>query len=111
MDWWSKVREFKIGGTIWWWYLYPLKWGSFLRGTYQKEEVPFEFCEIVVYRSLMCTDCVEQGKCVACGCNIPEKMMDLKADCEIGSWDATTTEQWIEYKKRTGLKFTIEYGG
>lgn len=105
-----KIKEAKLFGTIWWYWVYPPKWGSYLRGTYNIENVPFEFCEIVVYRSLMCPNCIKAGSCVNCGCNIPDKMMDLETDCAIGSWNSMTIEQWRDYKKRTGLKFSIEYG-
>lgn len=105
-----KIIEYKIFGIIWWWYLYPVKWGAFLRGTFMKEEVPFEYCEIVLYRSLMCEQCIKEGKCIDCGCNIPDKMMDLESGCSMSLWDQTTVEEWKEYKKRTGLKFEIVYG-
>lgn len=111
MDFIKRVKKAKLFGVTWWYWFYPLKWGSFLRGTYNKDSVPFEFCEIVVYRSLMCPDCMKNGSCIVCGCDVPAKMMDLSADCEINNWNATTVEQWREYKKRTGLKFKVEYGG
>ncbi len=110
MDYWSAIKNVKIFGTIWWWYLYPLKWGAFLRGTYQKEQVPFELCEIVVYRSIMCKPCLDAGHCLDCGCKMPDKMMDLQSECSEAKWDAITIDQWKEYKKRTGLKFEITYG-
>lgn len=105
-----RLQKGKIFGVIWWWYLYPIKWGAFLRGTYQAGEIPFELCEIVVYRSIMCRPCLEAGNCVDCGCKLPEKFMDLASNCSIGSWDATTIREWREYKERVKLKFEIEYG-
>lgn len=106
----ERIKKAKLFGTIWWWYFYPVKWGSFLRGTYQADEVPFELCEIVIYRAIMCEDCIKNFACVDCGCNMPDKMFDLEAECSLGKWDATTIEKWKEYKKRTGLKFLVEYG-
>ena len=107
IDW---IKKAKFFGVIWWYYLYPMKWGAFLRGTYQAEQVPFEFCEIVIFRSVMCGDCLKNGACIDCGCNMPDKMMDLKNGCSLEKWDTTTIEQWNEYKKRTGLKFLVQYG-
>lgn len=107
---WTRIKEFKVFGIVWWYFLYPLKWGAFLRGTYNKDNVPFEFCEIVIYRSLQCPDCMDNGSCLQCGCSVPESMMDLSNWCKGGNWDKITPEMWIEYKNRTGLKFRIEYG-
>lgn len=106
----QKLINFKLFGITWWWFFWPLKWGAFLRGTYQADEIPFELCEIVVYRSIMCRPCMEAGHCIDCGCKMPDKMMDLKSECSTGAWSSMTPEQWNEYKKRVGLKFLIEYG-
>jgi len=117
MDRWSAkggielIKTGKIFGTIWWWWFWPPKWGAFLRGTYQADEVPFELCEIAVYRSVMCAPCLDNGACIDCGCKMPDKMMDLQSECSRGSWDAMTIEQWREYKAKVGLKFNIEYAG
>lgn len=104
------IKEFKIFGITWWYFFYPLKWGIFLRGTFNAKAVPFEFCEIVIYRAIQCEECLTAGRCINCGCKTPDTFMDLKNWCSGDKWDQTTIEQWIEYKKRTGLKFTIEYG-
>jgi len=111
MAWWDRIKEKKIFGIIWWYFFYPPKWSIFIKGTYNATTVPFEFCEIVVYRATMCRECLEAGKCVNCGCKTPDSFMVLENWCSGNNWDKTTIEQWNEYKKRTGLKFEISYGG
>lgn len=106
---WKRFLELKLFGVTWWYWIYPMKWGIFLKGTYTASQVPFEFCEIVVYRSIMCRECLEKGSCVNCGCKSPDNFMVLENWCSAGNWNQTTIDQWNEYKERTGLKFEIEY--
>ena len=105
----DRIKNGKIFGIIWWYFLWPLKWGVFLKGTYNAKTVPYEFCEIIVYRATMCRECMDAGKCINCGCKTPDNFMALANFCAGGNWDQTTIEQWKEYKQRTGLKFEISY--
>ncbi len=33
-----------------------------------------------------CSDCVQNKKCLHCGCKIPEKMFSMQAKCPQGKW-------------------------
>lgn len=110
MAWWDGIKDRKIFGITWWYFFYPLKWKIFVKGTIKAQQVPFEFCEIVVYRAAMCRECLDAGKCLHCGCKTPDSFMVLENWCSGDNWNATTIEQWKDYKERTKLKLVVEYG-
>lgn len=88
----------------------PKKWWWIIQAFLLKRFVSFEYCEKVVYASIVCADCVENGKCLDCKCPVPDKMLVPKANCSMYKWDnSRTDQQWREFKKRNGIKFAIEY--
>ena len=105
----DRIKNGKWFGITWHYFFNPFKWRAYFKGTYNAKNVPYEFCEIVIYRSVMCNECLEAGKCVNCGCKTPDNFMALENWCNGGNWDQTTIEQWKEYKQRTGLTFEISY--
>jgi hypothetical protein len=58
------------------------------------------YCELVVYRSMICSSCVKAGNCYHCGCSVPDNMLDKGNFCSAGLWGPTPTrENWENYKK------------
>ena len=39
----DRIKNGKVFGIIWWYFLWPLTWGVFLKGTYNARTVPNEF--------------------------------------------------------------------
>ena len=68
------------------------------------------YCEMVVYRSLQCPECVKAGKCIGCGCPVPEAILDPINECSEGNWEAVDSfEEWEKFKQITNLKFKAEH--
>ena len=54
--------------------------------------------EQVLYRKTLCFDCLEQGKCISCGCSVPAKLYQL-AGCSSGRWGRLLSPwAWRKYK-------------
>lgn len=70
--------------------------------------------EQIMYRTITCGLCVDQGYCEVCGCSMPGKAMDPKTVCmsEEGSlnWGPVRPkEEWEEYKEMSMLHFEVLY--
>lgn len=96
-------------------YFKPKNWFSWLRGKIIGKDLPQEYVEQFMYRYSHpeCQKCVEKGKCIHCGCDTYEKMLDPYSVCtgsyEDGEpfWGAMTDKNtWNEYKNLVGLKFS-----
>ena len=101
-----------------WQYLYnPKKWWSFINGMiFQKifgvrvpQKDTISWCEQIVYRSIVCSDCLKKGSCVDCGCKMPEAMTDPTNYCSAERWDEIDHERWAQFKKESGFNFKISY--
>ena len=88
----------------------PKKWWWIIQVKLLKTFVSFEYCEKVVYASIVCSECVEEGKCIDCKCPIPDKMMTPKGYCSLNKWDNRRSDaDWRKFKEKNGIKFNIEY--
>lgn len=87
----------------------PRKWFAFLQGYIMTKFVSLEYCEQVVYRSIMCTPCVKKGSCIDCGCTMPDAIMARNNYCSEGMWGPMYPDaRWKEYKANTGLHFKVD---
>lgn len=86
----------------------PKKWWAFIIGKLLNKYVGLEYCEQVVYRSIMCKPCVEAGSCTGCGCTMPDAIMAPNNWCSEGKWQPMMDkERWQNYKEDTGFQFNI----
>lgn len=88
------------------------KWKAFLSKPPEADGdiASLEYCEQVVYRSIMCRPCVQAGNCHHCGCDMPDAILSRPNYCSDGKWfSMMSDEQWRDYKKVSGLKFKIDY--
>jgi hypothetical protein len=59
-----------------------------------------EYCQMVAYRAEKCSDCVEAGSCLHCGCSTPENMYARSNWCSAGKWPAhENDEDFVKHKK------------
>ena len=61
--------------------------------------------EQVVYRSMICKDeCVKNGYCKYCGCNLPGKFYSTRS-CNKGELfpDLMSKDEWEKFKKERGI--------
>ncbi len=60
--------------------------------------------EQIAYRSLKCPDCIEEGACKCCGCDLPGKHY-VKRSCNRGVRfpDLMDKEEWKQYKKENNI--------
>ena len=64
------------------------------------QKLPWYQEEQVMYRAIQCPECVEAGKCLACGCLTPQIFFaQHRVDAE-GRWGAFLTEpEWKKFKE------------
>lgn len=56
------------------------------------------FSQQLVYRMIMCGECVNAGKCVACKCAIPQTLCCAAAVDKLGRWgEMMSPEEWFEF--------------
>lgn len=59
-----------------------------------------EYQEQIAYRMLQCGDCLEEGKCTYCGCDIPGKLY-VSESCNNGDRfpNLMSPIEWRKYKE------------
>lgn len=63
-------------------------------------EAIVSFAQQLVYRMVMCGECVRAGKCASCKCAIPQKMCCAAAKDALGRWpEMMPPEEWNEFFK------------
>lgn len=90
----------------------PVKWVSFIKGVVLDMFLQPHILEQVLVRQIVCKPCVDAGKCLDCGCKMPEKTYDLDAECSAGKWGPAEKDA-ILYKQNKLLykiKLIIGYG-
>ena len=94
--------------------LNPKKWVAYLSeppNISEDSKAGLGYCEQVVYRSVMCSDCVSAGSCHHCGCAMPKSILVKENWCSAGKWsNMMSDDEWNDYKRITNLKFKITYG-
>lgn len=68
------------------------------------------YCEQVVYRASLCSDCLKAGQCKHCGCLTPHIFFVRENECSGGNWleMAKTTEEWEQFKKERKIEIGIK---
>jgi len=96
--------------------LNPDKWDAYNQAqeiskhgvTIPAEEV-ISFSEQIVYRKLMCYECVTGTECVECECKMPIAAITPVNFCSAGLWGKIMpADEWEKYKKERGIKFSLE---
>ena len=86
----------------------PVRWFAFVQSYLMTWFVPFHIMEQVVYRSVMCEDCLEAGKCKHCGCHTPALFYGYYISCEEGKWGPFMNKKmWNEYKRIMNIKLSL----
>lgn len=67
-----------------------------------------EIKEQVAWRATHCSDCIEQGKCVYCGCKVPGKWY-VNESCNKGKRfpDLMKKDAWERYKKENNIDISL----
>ena len=86
----------------------PVRWFSFVQAYIIKWVVPIHIIEQIMYRTLVCNDCMENGKCKHCGCNTPALFYSYFLSCSEGKWGPFMNKKnWAEYKRLLQIKFKL----
>lgn len=95
--------------------LNPDKWSAYSQGIEIEEngihlsaEEVISFSEQIVYRKLMCPECVTGTECVHCKCKMPISAITPVNFCSQGLWDKMMSpDEWEEFKKERQIKFEL----
>lgn len=64
--------------------------------------------EQYMFRMLTCPECVEEGKCLHCGCDTMGRMMNRTDTCSRDKWGLFMSEKvWDAYRKSNQIKFIM----
>ncbi len=81
----------------------------------QKEgiHIPFEkalsYCEQVVYRKAICSECLKLGHCKKCKCKTPHIFFVEENTCSLGNWlEMLPPKEWKEFKEVRNLEIDIK---
>jgi|GEM_PF-3673008 len=80
----------------------------------EEKRIRYYEAEQLIYRTVTCKPCMDQGYCEYCGCSMPSKAMDFKASCfndQTGlRWGPVLNEQdWKAYKDHWGMEIKLGY--
>lgn len=93
--------------------LNPKRWWMFIHskasmwlGKDPDEEIAW--AEQIVYRQSRCSQCVEAGKCVHCGCPMNELLTEKSAACSALQWGpAMSAPTWETYKESNKINLYV----
>jgi len=96
----------------------PVKWYSIVIGKILKkygfgeQKDLFHIYEQYTFRATMCNLCLEEGKCLSCKCDMPDKMLVPFEMCDLKRWGPIIQdkEQWENFKKENKIKITAKSG-
>jgi hypothetical protein len=71
--------------------------------------IPKHIKEQIIWRSFICSDCVDNGSCKYCGCEVPGKLYVTKS-CNDGDRfpDLMDKQDWLEYKLQNNIDIDID---
>jgi hypothetical protein len=86
----------------------PKRWFAFVQAYLLKWLVPYHIAEQIIYRSLICNDCMRDGKCKHCGCHTPVLFYSYFLSCEEGKWGPFfNRKNWKEYKRLMNIDIKL----
>lgn len=95
----------------WQYFLNPIRWFSFIQGNIASWFLKMHIIEQVMYRSIICSECTNAGKCVECKCKTPELYMTTEISCSRQRWGPMMDkENWKKFKDIYNIKFKVENG-
>lgn len=91
----------------------PVKWWRFVVGFVRAPFLQPHILEQIVMRRLICPECVERKKCVACGCNTWAKMLILDEECSKGKWGKIDkrAKDWYASVREYQIELGLTIGG
>lgn len=76
---------------------------NFAEGNYRyySGDYPAHYLEQFIYRTYLCKDCLEYGKCKICKCTMPQKAFAPRKTDAMNKWPPFkfNAEDWEQYKK------------
>lgn len=82
--------------------------GTLLHFIDQMVHLPVFQKEMVLYRSLLCWECLKKGRCTSCGCATPSMFFSPNKTDSKGRWGAWQTMQnWQEFKGTNEFKQSL----
>lgn len=90
----------------------PKKWWSFIVGMIRGQVIKPHIIQQVHMRQILCRPCIEAGRCIDCGCRMPEKTYVFDEKCSMGYWAEieTDAEEWKRRCEEYGISFGITIG-
>lgn len=91
----------------------PRKWISVVVGNSLMLLVPPHILEQMALRVYdpECKECVQNGKCFDCGCDMPAKAYDPNQVCSRGNWGKIIWDKrdFLHWKSQVSYKIKVEY--
>lgn len=73
-----------------------------------EDEKDRSYAEQVLYRSILCRDCLIAGSCTHCGCTVPENMFSAINYCSDEKWGPMKPYgSWEDFKNKNNIKFKL----
>lgn len=87
----------------------PYKWVSYIKGTSISVFLERHYMEQLLYRSFICRPCIDNKKCLHCGCDAWGKMLDPKSSCSAEKWGPMQSkEQWNRSVSNFGISYIFK---
>lgn len=91
----------------------PRKWFSYVLGNVMMTLLPPHILEQFVLRVFdkECRECVKNGKCYHCGCDMPARAYDPFTDCSGGNWGPIVfnKSEYLKIREEYPVEIKIEY--
>ena len=73
---------------------------NYLQYQLKSNKIKQEVKEQALHRAMLCSPCLEEGKCKICGCSTPAMFFAPDKEDSLGSWGKMMSKQrWEKYKK------------
>lgn len=90
----------------------PKKWYEYIQGMCLNYFMPPHILEQIFIRQITCSDCVENGKCLDCGCKMPAKTLSFSSRCSLDKWVEIENDpkKYKDWKEKYKVKLSVSYG-
>lgn len=79
--------------------------GNILKGIDRMVGIPSHYKEQVIWRSILCFECTQKGKCVVCGCKTPNMFYSPRKVDSKKRWGQFMNEEaWNKFKETEEYK-------